>query len=127
MTTGAPWERLGVDITGLHPKSSRGHVYILTVMDYSTKWADAFPIRNQEASTIAKVLVERVFAYFNTPLQILTDQGSNFQSELFVKLLKRLEVDQVRTSPYKPSTNGLIERFHRTLNSILGKLVSRSQ
>jgi len=78
-------------------------------MDYFTKWADAFPIRNQEASTIAKVLVERVFAYFGTPLQILTDQGSNFQSELFVELLKRLKVDQVRTSPYKPSTNGLIE------------------
>jgi len=127
MTTGGPWERLGVDITGPHPKSSRGHIYILTVIDYFTKWADAFPIRNQEASTVAKVLVERVFAYFGTPLQILTDQGSNFQSELFVELLKRLEVDQVKTSPYKPSTNGLIERFHRTLNSILGKVVSRAQ
>ena len=68
-------------------------------------------LSNQEPGIVdvTKVLVERVFAYFGTPLQILTDQGSNFQSELFVELLKRLKVDQVRTSPYKPSTNGLIE------------------
>ena len=127
MTTGGPWERIGVDVTGPHPKSSRGHVHILTVMDYFTKWADAFPIRNQEASTVAKVLVERVFAYFGAPLQILTDLGSNFQSDLFTELLRRLEIDQARTTPYKPSANGLIERFHRTLNSILGKVVNRAQ
>ena len=59
MTTGGPWERLGIDITGSHPKSSRGHVYILTVMDYFRKWADAYPMRNQEASTVAKILVEK--------------------------------------------------------------------
>jgi len=64
-------------------------------------------LSNQEPGSVdvTKVLVERVFAYFGTPLQILTDQGSNFQSELFVELLKLLEVDQVRTSPFKPSTN----------------------
>ena len=74
MTTGAPWERVGIDITGPHPKSTRGNIYMLTVMDYFSKWADAFPIRNQEASTIAKVLVDRVFAHFGAPIQILTDR-----------------------------------------------------
>ena len=69
MTTGAPWERVGIDITGPHPKSTRGNIHMLTVMDYFSKWADAFPIRNQEASTIAKVLVDRVFAYFGAPIQ----------------------------------------------------------
>jgi len=96
-------------------------------MDNFTKWADAFPMRNQEAATVAQVLVDRVFAYFGAPIQILTDQGSNFQSRLFTELMKRLDIDQLRTSPYKPSTNGLIERFHRTLNSILGKVVQRAQ
>ena len=73
------------------------------------------------------MLVDRVFAYIGTPIQILTDQGSNFQSRLFAELLKRLDIDQVRTSSYRPSINGLIERFHRTLNSILGKVVQRTQ
>ena len=44
MTVGMPWERIGIDITGPHPKSRNGYVYMLTIMDYFTKWADAFPI-----------------------------------------------------------------------------------
>ena len=127
MVVGMPWERLGVDITGPHPKSKNGFTYILTITDYFTKWADAFPIRNQEASTVAKVLVDRVFSYMGMPLQILTDQGRNFESELFNDLLSRLGIDHARTSAYKPSTNGQIERFHLTLNAILGKVVSENQ
>ena len=127
MVVGMPWERLGVDITGPHPKSKNGFTYILTITDYFTKWADAFTIRNQEASTVAKVLVDRVFSYMGMPLQILTDQGRNFESELFNDLLRRLGIDHVRTTAYKPSTNGQIERFHLTLNAILGKVVSENQ
>jgi hypothetical protein len=83
MTTGEPFERIGVDITGPHPKSSSGYIYILTLVDYFSKWCDAFPMRNQEASSIASILVDRVFSYFGTPLQLLTDRGRNFESELF--------------------------------------------
>ena len=127
MTVGMPWERIGVDITGPHPKSRNGYKYILTVTDYFSKWADAFPIRNQEATTVARVLVDRVFSYMGMPIQILTDRGSNFESQLFEELLRCLHVDHVRTTAYKPSTNGQVERFHRTLNSILGKVVAENQ
>jgi len=61
------------------------------------------------------------------PVQILTDRGSNFESQLFEELLRRLHIDHVRTTAYTPSTNGQVERFHRTLNSILGKVVSENQ
>jgi hypothetical protein len=127
MTVGMPWERVGIDITGPHPKSRNGFTYILTLTDYFTKWADAFPIRNQEAGTVCKVLVERVFPYMDMPLQILTNRGSNFESPLFNELLQHLGIDHVRTTAYKPSTNGQVERFHRTLNSILGKVVAENQ
>ena len=127
MTVGMPWERIGVDITGPHPKSRNGYKYILTVTDYFSKWADAFPIRNQEAITVAKVLVDRVFSYMGMPIQVITDRGANFESQLFEELLKRLQIDHVRTTAYKPSTNGQVERFHRTLNSILGKVVAENQ
>jgi transposase InsO family protein len=127
LTVGMPWERIGIDITGPHPKSRNGFTYILTLSDYFSKWADAFPIRNQEASTVAKVLAERVFPYMGTPLQIMTDRGSNFQSQLFNELLQRLGIDHVQTTAYKPSTNGQVERFHRTLNSILGKVIAENQ
>jgi Integrase core domain len=127
MIVGMPWERVGIDITGPHPKSRNGYVYMLTLTDYFTKWSDAFPLRNQEASTVAKVLVDRVFAYFGMPLQILTDRGSNFESQLFNSLCQRLGIDHIRTTTNKPSTNDLVERFHRTLNRTLGKVVSDNQ
>jgi len=127
MPVGMPWERIGIDITGPHPKSRNGYVYILTLVDYFSKWSDAFPIRNQEAGTIAKVLVDRVFSYFGSPIQILSDRGRNFESRLFNEMCRRLGVDHLRTTVFKPSTNGLVERFHRTLNSVLGKVVSSNQ
>jgi transposase InsO family protein len=127
MNTGMPWERVGIDITGPHPKSKNGFIYIVTLIDYFSKWAEAFPIRNQEAHTVAKVLVDRVFSHFGMPLQILTDRGANFESLLFNELCRCLNIDHVRTTVYKPPTNGMVERFHGILNSILGTVVAESQ
>ena len=123
LVTGNVMERLSIDITGPHPISSAGHKFLLTVVDHFSKWAEAFPIRNQEASTIAKLLVDRVFCYFGMPIQILTDQGKNFESDLFSELCRCLDVEKIRTTIYKPSTNGVVERFHRTLNSMIGKII----
>ena len=123
MTTGNVMERLSIDITGPHPISSARQKFLLTVVDHSSKWAEALSIRNQEASTIAKLLVDRLFCYFGMPLQILTDQGKNFESELFSEMCRCLDVEKIRTTIYKPSTNGVVERFHRTLNSMIGKII----
>ena len=123
MTTGNVMERLSIDITGPHPINSAGHKFLLTVVDHFSKWAEAFPIRNQEASTIAKLLVDRVFCYFGMPIQILSDRGKNFESELFAELCRCLGIEKIKTTIYKPSTNGVVERFHRTLNSMIGKII----
>ena len=124
---GEPWERLSIDITGPHPRSRRGSKYILTVMDNFTKFVEAIPMINQEAISVARALVDNVIVRYGAPLQILTDQGTNFEGDLFRGLCKLLGIDKVRTSSYHPSGNGLIERFHRTLNAMLGKVVSSHQ
>lgn len=127
MVTGEPWERLGIDVTGPHPTSAKGNCYILTVIDHFTKWVEILPMRNQEASTVAKLLVDRVICVHGCPKQILTDQGPNFESQLFQELCRLLAVDKIRTTPYKPSTNGNIERFHSTMHSLIAKWVSEKQ
>ena len=127
IAVGMPFEILSLDITGPHPKSTKGFTYILTAMDHFSKFAFAFPLRNQEAGTIARILVDQVFGLIGMPRQILTDQGRNFESELFRELCKCLGIDKIRTSTYKPSTNGMLERFHRTLNSMLAKVINESQ
>ena len=125
--TGEPWERLGIDVTGPHPTSAKGNTYVLTVIDHFTKWVELFPMRNQEASTVAKLLVDRVFCVHGCPLQILTDRGTNFESNLFRELCELLAIDKIRTTAYQPSTNGGIERFHGTMHSMLAKWISANQ
>jgi len=75
MCVRAPWERVAIYITGPHPVSSKGNKFIITVMDHFTKFGFAFPVRNHEAPTVAKYLVEKVFLTHGVPLQLLSDRG----------------------------------------------------
>jgi hypothetical protein len=75
---GEPWERVAIDITGPHPVSKLGNRFILTVIDHFSKWTEAFAIRNHEATTVAKLLADQVFARFGIPLQLLSDRGQEF-------------------------------------------------
>jgi len=124
---GEPWERVSVDITGPHPRSARQNQYILTCVDHFSKWAEAIALRNHTAASVARVLMVHVFSRFGAPRQLLSDQGREFESDLFAELMKWMGIDKLRTTAYQPSTNGAVERFHRTLNSMLGKVVSESQ
>lgn len=125
--SGEPWERVSIDLTGPHPKSSRGNVYILTLVDHFSKWAEAIPLSTHTAPVIARALVINVFSRFGAPRQLLSDLAPELQGELFSELLRWYGIDRLRTTPYKPSTNSSVERFHRTMNSMLGKVVSVTQ
>ena len=127
MLASSVWETIGIDLTGPHPRSASGYKYILTVVDHFSKFAFAFPLRNMEAATIARILVDNVFCLVGAPYRILTDQGPNFEGLLFKELCKAMGIAKIRTSPYKPSTNGITERFHQTLNSMIAKCIKESQ
>ena len=65
-----------------------------------------------------------VFSRLGLPQEVLTDQGSNFQSQLLQQLHRLLHIKAIRTSPYHPQTDGLVERFNQTLKSMLRKTAS---
>jgi len=67
MLASKPFEKLHFDLTGPHPDSHRGSVYILTCIDPFSKWAEAFPIPNKETTMVARVLVEQVICRFGAP------------------------------------------------------------
>ena len=127
MVVGAPWERVGMDLTGKHPRSRRGSYYILTYLDHFTKFAEAYPIPNKEAETICRVLVEEIFPRFGVPIQLLRDQGREFDNPLMKGLSAVYGIDKICTSAYRPSTNEATERLHRTLNTMLGKVITEAQ
>ena len=88
-------------------------------MDQFTKWVEAFPLRNQLAETVAGVVVREFVARFGCPLEIHTDQGRNFESELFKEMCELLEIGKTRTTSYRPSANGQVERYNRSIAQII--------
>jgi len=84
-------------------------------------------VEKPHAPTVARALMVNVFSRFGTPLQLLSDRGPEFKSDLFRELCRWMEIDKVRTTAYPQSNNGMVERYHRTLNSILGKIMREDQ
>ncbi|KAJ8015797.1 hypothetical protein DPEC_G00029870 [Dallia pectoralis] len=120
-------ERLGVDIVGPFPISEKGNRFILTAMDYFTKWPESYAIPDQEAETVAEALIGGIVSRFGVPQSIHTDQGRNFESRVFSELCRRLGVEKTRTTPLHPQSDGLVERFHRTLAQQLAIVTSKHQ
>ena len=115
-----------MDIIGPLLRSNNGNKYILTICDYATRYPEALPIPDTEAITIAKELVS-VFAKVVIPDEILTDQGSNFMSNVLQEIYLMLNISHLRTSPYHPQTDGQTERFDGTLKSMIRKFTASNQ
>ena len=125
VTTGYPMQLVAVDILGPLPESRQGNVYLLVVADYFTRWMEAYPIPNQEAATVAKVLTNEYFLRFSPPEQLHSDQGRQFEAEVLEEICKLLGIRKTRTTAYHPQSDGLVERFNRTLLSMLSTMVGK--
>ncbi|XP_078793179.1 uncharacterized protein LOC144987743 [Oryzias latipes] len=120
-----PFDRIGMDIVGPLEKSSSGHKYILVICDYATRYPEAFPLRSVKARQIANCLIQ-LFSRVGIPKEILTDCGTNFLSKLLKQVYSLLGVKGIKTTPYHPQTDGLVERFNQTLKTMLRKFVSET-
>ncbi|PIK58186.1 hypothetical protein BSL78_04910 [Apostichopus japonicus] len=116
-----------MDIMGPLPVSSRGNRYVVVIADYFTKWTEAFAIADMEAETVARVLVEEFICRFGVPEELHTDQGRQFESELFQHMCRLLDIHKTRTTPFHPQSDGMVERFNRTLEDMLSLVVSENQ
>ena len=121
-----PFQRIAMDFVGPLPRTQRGNRFILTMCDYATRYPEAIPLPSTEAGRVAKELVT-VFARVGVPDEILMDQGSNFMSALLGEVYRLMNIQRIRTTPYHPQTDGLVERFNGTLKAMLKKFVSRNQ
>ncbi|GFY20733.1 hypothetical protein TNCV_1119671 [Trichonephila clavipes] len=125
---GAPFERIAFDTSQvLIPRSSKGNNNILVVMDYFAKRPDPYPISDQDASTVAEVLVQHWISRFGVPLHLHSDQGRNFDSAVCKKMCEILAIDKTRTTALLPQSDGMVERFNRTILNSLSLLVSSNQ
>ncbi|KAK7912922.1 hypothetical protein WMY93_013133 [Mugilogobius chulae] len=117
-----PFRRIAMDIVGPLVRSSGGYEYILVVSDYATRFPEAFPLRTITAPAVLRALVQ-LFSRVGIPDEILTDQGTNFTSRLMQLFHRQLGITGIRTTPYHPQTDGLVERFNQTLKRMLQRFV----
>ena len=119
-----PFQRIAVDIVGpLDPPSYKKNRYILTIVDYATRYPEAIPLPGIEAERVAEALVD-VFSRVGVPREMLTDLGTQFTSELMHEVSRLLSIRQLTTTPYHPMCNGLVEKFNGTLKQMLKKMCS---
>ena len=122
--SGYPLDRIGLDIIGPLPQTKRRNKYLLVVGDYFTCWMEACPFPQQNAEMIADKLVNEFISRFGVPLEVHTDQGRNIYGKFFAEICKLLETTKTRTTAYHPASNGMIERFNRTLGSMIKSFVN---
>ena len=120
-----PFDRVGVDVIQF-PRSRSRKNYAIVFVDYLTKWPEVFATKDQTALTIAKLFVQQIVSRHGVPTQLLSDRGPAFLSHLLTEICSLLGVKKVNTKAYHPQTDGLVERFNRTLTAMLSKKVDAS-
>lgn len=96
-------------------------MYLLTIVDYATRYPEAIPLSNIRAETVVDALIQ-VFARIGLPREIVHDQGTNFMSKVMKSICSRLHITQIATSARHQQTNGMTERFHGTLKNMMRSL-----
>ncbi len=120
-------EWVAVGIAGPLPLTPRDNRYICVVIDYFTKWPEAYALPNHEAETVAGFLVNEFFTRFGVPAELHSDQGREFESQVFRECCELLELRKTRTTPHHPQSDGMVERFNRTLAQQLAKYCEEDQ
>lgn len=112
------FDHIHVDIVGPLPPS-KGYNYLLTCVDRFTRWAEAIPISDITAKTVAHAFLSGWIARFGIPSTVTTDRGAQFESNLWSEFMHLLGSVRTRTTSYHPAANGMVERFHRQLKAAL--------
>ena len=114
-----PNNKIALDIFGPLSTTPRGNKYILSIQDRLTRYTTLIPLKSDTSTAIVEALIEQYIYIYGSPKTILTDQGSNFLSELTDQFEKALKIKHIKTTAFHPQSNGNIGRMHSTLNNLI--------
>ncbi|KAK1698571.1 hypothetical protein QYE76_015268 [Lolium multiflorum] len=118
-----PFRGWGMDMIGkIHP-SSKGHVWVLAITDYFTKWVEAVPMKAVASSDVIDFVREHVIHGFGIPQTITTDGGSVFVSKEFRKFCEDMGIKLIRSSPYYAQANGQAEASNKSLIKLIKRKI----
>ena len=99
-------------------KGKDGHQYVFTLLDASTRWFEAFPMRQATSRNVARILEQEIFPRYGYQLLFISDQGKEFKAKLIENLMKEYAQKHYFGTAYHPNSNS-VERAHRSLVSAL--------
>ena len=110
---GAPFERVYLDLWSF--RSPDRPVYVLSMVDYSTRWVEAVRVHDKSALVVSRAFLASWVCRFGVPAVLITDQARELVGFVFSRLAKQLGIQKLRTTVYHPEGNGPVESWHRTL------------
>jgi hypothetical protein len=108
-----------VDLVGPLPASVAGHTHIMTMVDRTTRWPEAVPLKDVTTGSCVEVFQSCWVSRFGLPRFITTDRGVQFTSAAWKAMCSRIGDEHIVTTAYHPQSNGLVERLHRQLKEAL--------
>ena len=119
-----PFQIVGVDILEL-PVTTQGNKYAIVFQDLFTKWPFVFAAPDQKSQRLVQLLVGEIIPMFGVPEALLSDRGTNLLSHLMMDVCKLLGIRKLNTTAYHPQCDGAVERFNRTLKTMLRKQAAK--
>ena len=117
-----PMEFICMDLVGpIHPPSTKGNKYVLTVIDMLTGFTIAAPIKNKNAETICDAYRNHVYCTFGGSSRILMDNGSEFKNQEMREVCETLGVKHIFSPVYTPQSNRRLEGWHRFFKACIVK------
>ena len=124
---GHRWERVAMDLLDMSVTTSRGNRYVLVIVDCFTRWTEAFPLPDKTAQSVADLFFNQVFCRFGMPAVIHSDQGREFENKILQELCLLGGSHKTKTAPYHPESDGMVERFNRTLLMMLAMFAGKNR
>ena len=105
----------------------KGNRYVLVMVDCFSRWTEACPLPNKTALAVADAFCQHIVCCFGMPSVIHSDQGREFENNLMQELCLLCGAHKTRTTAYHPASDGLLERFNRTLPMMLAMFAGENR
>lgn len=120
-----PWYTVVADLIGPFPRSTRGYRSVLVIQDTFTKWIELAPVRAATAKEVKEKFNELIMLRYGSPSIILTDNGTQFTSDLFKNMAIDWDITHRFTAPYSPQSNPT-ERSNRVLKTMIRQFIQEN-
>ncbi|KAH9267002.1 hypothetical protein BASA83_010196 [Batrachochytrium salamandrivorans] len=110
-----PFERWGIDFYGPMAETKSGNRYLITCIDYATRWVLAKPVKGDDRVCSSLPFLYDLMMTYGAPFEIISDRGKSFLAEGIDLFERENKIRHLATTPYHPQTNGMVERMHAML------------